>query len=143
MNSLGIEYIYVCRLIPALTVVALTVINGCVIVPIPSYGGVGVITQETVESLKPEKSTRADVLHLLGDPSERIEDDRFFVYRWEKYGGAVVVILFVDRVFGPFVEVHYLVMEFTTDNRLKRLTFIDGGRDLLDKLLDQWTKETD
>jgi hypothetical protein len=76
--------IYVRPLIPALIFFALTVLNGCLIVPTPSHGGAGVITEESVESLKPEKSTRADMLHLLGDPAYGLEQDRFFVYWWKQ-----------------------------------------------------------
>lgn len=130
-----------------LTVLAVIFINGCVIMPTPSYGGVGVIKEDTVESLKPDKSTRADVLHLLGDPAYTAEEDRFFVYWWEQIEGYVIFLfppLWPDREPGfAGREVQYLLVEFTPDNRLKRLKFIKNlpDRDMLNETLDQWTKE--
>lgn len=66
--------------------------NGCVILPIPTppHGGAGVITEESVESLEAGKATRADVLLKLGDPAERLQEDRFFVYRWELTHGYLM-----------------------------------------------------
>jgi hypothetical protein len=104
-----------------------------------------VITENTVELLLPEKSTRADAIHTLGDPSERIEADRFFIYRWERIEGYVIFI----PPFWPAREPgfagredHYLLLEFTADNRVRRLKFIKR-RDMLNETLDHWTKERD
>ncbi len=86
MKPLRLKHAY-SNSVTAVLIIFLTAIvaNGCipVLIPTPSYG-VRVITEETVESLRPGQSTRADVLHLLGDPVERIEEDQFFVY-----GGAL------------------------------------------------------
>ena len=62
-------------------------LSGCIIIPTPSHGGVGVITEETIESFEPGKTTRADILLRLGDPAERLEEDRFFVYQWKRIHG--------------------------------------------------------
>jgi hypothetical protein len=126
------------RLIFVLTLWLLVTTSACIIIPTPPHGGVGVITEKAVESLKPESSTRADVLHRLGDPAERLEEDRFFVYRWEK------TVAYWDAI-GPVAsnvikDVHYLLLEFTQNNRLRRLNFVDGGRLMLDKVLDEWQR---
>src|SRR4029077_11967138 len=65
-------------------------LSGCIIIPTPSHGGVGVITQETIESFEPGKTTRADILLRLGDPAERLKEDRFFVYQWKRIHGYFV-----------------------------------------------------
>ena len=62
-------------------------LSGCIIIPTPSHGGVGVIAKETIESFEPGKTTRADILLRLGEPAERLEEDRFFVYQWKRIHG--------------------------------------------------------
>jgi len=107
--------------------------NGCISVylPEPAHGGERVITEETVEPLKPGQSTRADVLHLLGDPTgERREEDRFFVYYWRVTVGQweylpVTPLSFpIWEPYRPEFERRGLIIEFTPDNRVRRLKFI-------------------
>ena len=101
------------------------VLGGCVIIPTPSHGGVGVITAKTIESFEPGKTTRADVLLGLGNPAERLEDDRFFVYRWKRLDGYFVVGVLP---WGTSIRRHYLGLEFTPDNHLKRAKMFDRWR---------------
>jgi hypothetical protein len=126
-------------------------INGCVLLPIPTpaHGGYGLITDEELESLKPGQATRGDVLLRLGDPSERIDDDRFFIYQWERTHGYLlwaIVLPAPGAGVGDVVaskKLHFLAIEFTADNRLKRSKFIDpwlfqDPRKHLEEVLAEW-----
>ena len=124
--------------------------SGCIILPVPTpaHGGYGVITEDSVESLEAGKATRADVLLKLGDPAERISEDRFFVYRWELTHGYLMWAFGA----GPGMTVgdinaltgdHFLLIEFLPNNRIKRLQFISPSifhntRERLDKLIKEW-----
>jgi hypothetical protein len=125
-----------------LTALMLVFVNCCIIVPTPSHGGTGVITEETVVSLRPETSTRADVLHLLGDPAYTEKDHRFFVYWWEETNAYIIPL--GGPAFGPspVTKSRHLVFEFSPDNHLKRLEFIDSP-EILNETLDRWTKENE
>jgi hypothetical protein len=125
-------------------------LSGCImIIPTPSYGGVGVITKETIESFEPGKTTRADVLLRLGDPAGRLEEDRLFVYQWtRKHGrwGAGIPVPMVGVIplgKGDILRSHYLALEFTPDNRVKRLKLLDPRFSLFDQhpKLEKWMAE--
>jgi outer membrane protein assembly factor BamE (lipoprotein component of BamABCDE complex) len=122
--------------------------NGCMILPIPTpaHGGYGVITEESVESLESGKATRADVLLKLGDPAERLHQDRFFVYRWELTHGYLFVAFAAPGAGfgGPVTGDHFLLIEFLPDNRIKRFKFISPRifhrtREQLDELIKEWS----
>jgi len=100
-------------------------LSGCIIIPTPSHGGVAAITKETIESFEPGKMTRADVLLRLGDPDKRLEGDRYFVYQWTRTHGYFWVTLAYQLGTGPIRYWHYLGLEFTPDNRVKRVKVID------------------
>ncbi|HWO41132.1 MAG TPA: hypothetical protein VNO43_04945 [Candidatus Eisenbacteria bacterium] len=98
--------------------------NGCIILPMPGHGGFGVISSEDMESLARGNTTRADVLLRFGDPAQRIDDDRIFVYSWSRIHAYAVPLV------GPapaeeIRRIHYLAMEFDPDNRLKRIKHFD------------------
>ena len=67
---------------------------GCILLPMPEHGlisGKGGVAEETLAALRSDRATRADVLLRLGEPSERREDDRVFVYGWKvKWGYGFV-----------------------------------------------------
>jgi len=113
-------------------------LGGCILIPTPSVVGYSVITDKTIESLEPGKTTRADVLLKLGEPGERLENDRIFVYHWEQVAGFGI---------GPtaLTNDHYLALEFGPDKRLKRVKEFSG--DWLHPLtspsrsLGQWASE--
>ena len=117
-------------------------LSGCVLIPTPSVVGYSVITDKTIESLEPGKTTRADVLLKLGEPGERMEDDRIFVYHWEQVTGFGMV---PTALGGTITNDHYLGLEFGPNNRLKRVKEFSG--DWLHPLpspsrnLGQWTSE--
>ncbi len=117
-------------------------LGGCILIPTPSVSGYSVITNKAIESLEPGKTTRADVLLKLGEPGERLENDRIFVYHWEQVAGFGMV---PTALGGSITNDYYLGLEFGPDNRLKRVKEFSG--DWLHPLtspsrsLGQWTSE--
>ena len=116
-------------------------LSGCIIIPTPSHGGVGVITKETVESFEPGKTTRADVLLRLGDPAKRLEEDRIFVYQWERIHAYVISMLPQTNYDLP--RPHYLGLEFASDNRVRRVRVLDASFTFFDQYpkLEEWMAE--
>jgi len=118
-------------------------ISGCIILPVPTpaHSGVGVITEEAVKSLKPEETTRAEVLLMFGAPTNRYEEDRFFVYTFERIHGYLFVALaYAGGAGAPMKKAHYLALEFTSTGRLRRQAFLEQpwfGKDR-DKAVQQW-----
>ena len=106
--------------------VALAAIAGCVIVPTPGmlYEGSrrAVIAEDVIVSLKPSDTTREDVLLRLGDPTERVEGNRFFIYQWTT-GDITVVVLLPGGAAGGIDKTknHLLSLEFSPSNRLIRV----------------------
>ena len=99
-------------------------LSGCILIPTPSVVGYRVIPNKTTESLEPGKTTRADVLLKLGEPRERLEDDRIFVYHWEQVAGFGMV---PTALGGTITNDNYLGLEFGSDNRLKQVKRFSGG----------------
>jgi outer membrane protein assembly factor BamE (lipoprotein component of BamABCDE complex) len=125
MNPLRLKRAYFYPVTAVLMLFTAIVANGCVLIPVPTPPrGVRVITEDTVESLKPGQSTRADVLHLLGDPLHRREKDRFFVYAWDRtwgYVGWLSALASPDGGVSPIVVHRSLIIEFTPENRVRSL----------------------
>jgi hypothetical protein len=129
-----------CRMV--LLVLAGVGLSGCFLIPTPSVVGYSEIANRTIESLAPGRTTRADVLMKLGEPGERLEDDRIFVYHWEQVAGFGMV---PTALGATITNDHYLALEFGPDNRLKRVKEFSG--DWLHPLtspgrnLGQWASE--
>jgi len=100
-------------------------LSGCLIIPIPSHGGDGVIPKETIESFEPGKTTRADVLLRLGVPSTRPEEERFVVYQWTRINGYWEILIPPNGAGGPIHHSCYLGLEFTPEGRVKRVKVFD------------------
>ncbi len=142
------------RLITASVLFLFFIASGCVILPIPTpaHGGYGVIMEASVDSLEPGKATRADVLLKLGDPAESLYQDRLFVYRWELTHGYLMWGVGVGprAAFGDINALtgdHFLLVEFLSNNRLKRLKFITPSifhktREQLDELIREWSQSS-
>ena len=118
-------------------------LSGCIIIPTPSHGGVGVITKETIESFEPGTTTRADILLRLGDPAERLEEDHFFVYHWIRTHGYFLAAGGFRGIVAPLPATHSLGIEFTPDNRLKRVKVIHPWLPFTEKRssLEEWMAE--
>ena len=115
--------------------------SGCLIIPTPEHSG-SVITENTINRFQKEKTTRAEVLLLLGDPVERRLEDRYFVYTWQRVAGYLVVGAYTAGGIAEIPRTHYLCIEFTKDNRIKRLIHLRGiSKDNARKRLEQWMVE--
>lgn len=126
------------RLATALAGAAL--LAGCIIVPTPPIPIDGV-PDAKVAALKPGLTTRADVLMAFGDPTLRMEDDRYFVYEWSEVhwvgavGGAPQAYPF------DISDTHRLAIEFSADGRIARLQrFARMKRKTLEEDFDAWLR---
>lgn len=108
--------------------------------PIPPIG-VDEITPETLGRLQPGKTTRVDVLMSLGDPTRRLEADRFFVYDWSEKHWMLVIGAPLRGAVGTFGDTHRLAIEFSESGRIARLKqFSSYSKKALDDDLDTWVK---
>jgi hypothetical protein len=77
---------------------------------------------EVVQAIKPQTTTRTDVLMMLGDPNFRLEEDRYFVYDWNElhaiYGLAMP---WGDPIAAGVGGLGALAMEFAPDGRVARV----------------------
>lgn len=124
---------------------------GCLFIPIPTpthdYGQ-PIISEDVFKSFEQGKTTRADILLLLGYPEERLQDDRHIVYHWRRGEGyACVFLIPASGNCGPMNLDHYLALEFGPDNRLKRFIYLKPG--ITDsfinrrKFINKWINESD
>jgi hypothetical protein len=111
-----------------LLLILLAFLAGSCYFPTPQHGD-AYISQETFQFLQAGKTQRRDVLLQFGDPTERMQNDRFFVYAWELVHGYWVVAAAPGAgVIGGVSKIHYLCLEFAPDGNLKRFTHIAGLR---------------
>jgi len=73
------------RLTIAAAILAL-LCGGCIIVPTPAMGH-GMISQSSIDDIKPGVTTREDILINFGDPTTRLLNDTVFQYAWEEFHG--------------------------------------------------------
>ena len=81
------------------------------------------IASDVIEAFKPNVTSRSDVLVRLGDPTERIADDRFLIYEWRTVDAIFALNLGYAGAYGAPVAgtAHFLCFEFGPDNRLVQL----------------------
>jgi hypothetical protein len=118
-------------------------LSGCLIIPTPPHGGVGVIPEETIGSFEPSTTTRADVLLRVGVPAKRLQGDRFFVYKWKRIHAFLIVWFVVDGVGQEIYRPHYLGLEFTPKGRVKRVKALGPSFVFFDQYskLEEWMAE--
>lgn len=110
-----------------LTAVAL---GGCVPVPYFPFA-TSQITEETLTGIRPETSTRIDVLLTLSDPSVRGEQDRYFIYNWQQEHGGLIFFAGGMGGAGPVAAVgsescNSLVIRFADDGRVAAVRQFKG-----------------
>jgi len=117
------------------------------------------LSREAVRKIEPNTSTRADVVLLLGNPDERVEDDRFFVYDWHETHAVLGFIVAAggaaNGIAVVFGENRVLLLEFAPDGRVVRIGQVAedtarlGDRPsasewrVLRGAIDAWIKEAD
>jgi len=130
----------------ALVAVAITT-GGCPFI-IPTPGAqINAPAEDVVQIIKPQVTTRTDVLMMLGDPNFRLGDDRYFVYDWSDVHvvfGAFV-IPYGDPLVGGLGHSHALAIEFAADSRVARLKefAIMGTERESWELIRQWIRASD
>lgn len=125
-----------------LLIPVIIMIYGCVYIPIPEHGK-SIIPDEVMRFLVPGKTTRADVLLRFGDPLQRLEEDRYFLYHWKTIEGYWVFGYGYSGAASPSKDLHYLCLEFTPENLLKRWKHFEGGFlwNHPEKQILEWMKE--
>jgi len=97
--------------------------SGCpFIVPTPG-AQINAPAEDVVQMIKPQVTTRTDVLMMLGDPNFRVAEDRYFVYDWTDIHAVVgvAVIPYAMPLMGPLGHQHALGIEFAPDSRVARV----------------------
>lgn len=99
---------------------------GCVPLPtVPHTLGVGP-DKAAFDSLKVKAADRADTLLLLGDPSHRLDNDRFLMYEWNVAYGYLIVGGPMQAYPIPVTAPHYLCLEFGPNSQLVRREHLIG-----------------
>lgn len=130
----------------AAVIICFPVLSGCVFIPTTGHslqGARAVASFDETAKLTPGTTTRADVLLTLGTPTDRLKDDRFFLY-----GGTMTeAYLLIGAGYAgaaiPLKRGHVVILEFTPDNVLRRAARFDdfSGRDLRERA-DRWMDGT-
>jgi hypothetical protein len=84
------------------------------------------IPEQSIQSLEPLKSTRADVLLMLADPTLRGDRDDYFIYRWEEFHGALMFIVGLPLAGVATSSCNSLVIQFLPDGRVARIREFSG-----------------
>lgn len=116
--------IYGARLALALVLVILTA--GCVIIPIPipetNAGDTRAnISQKTPQQFELGKSTRTEIISVLGEPDAVTPDELMMGYRSSKIRGIFVVGTVGAATGGPISKDSYLVFEFDPHGVLQKM----------------------
>jgi hypothetical protein len=121
---------------------ATLLIAGCLYVPTHEHGE-SIVTDEAINFLVPHKTTRADVLLRLGDPIQKLEEDRYFIYHWKTTIAYLIVFGFYSADVAPDSNLHYVCLEFTPEHLLKRWKHFEEGYLQLDteKQIIEWMEE--
>ena len=116
-----------CLSISSSVLIGMLLFGGCLPIPTVPHGLGVVPDKEAFESFRSGKVTRADVLFLLGEPSHRLDDDRFLMYEWTEAYGYLIVGGYYQAYPIPVTVPHYMCLEFGTDSRLVRREYLTGS----------------
>jgi hypothetical protein len=124
----------------------ISVLVSCIYIPTAEHGlmsGRAMIRDSDIQGLEPGKTTRADLLLKFGDPRERLDDDEFFCYEWERVQG-VVGGMYWSADMG---KQHFFCAQFSADNVLLRKGHIEAfmlgnAQEKKDETLSEWGKDT-
>lgn len=115
----------------ALLMLLVTLLSGCIIpVPTPGHSYGPTVDKDTFDALQPGIASRADVLLTLGQPTSRLEDDRYLIYTWTVVHGYTVIVVgyysgFILPV--PVTTPNYLCLEFGANAELVRRENLRGS----------------
>jgi hypothetical protein len=121
--------------------VGLIFTTGCIVVPTVPHD-IGVVPdKETIKTLVPGITTRADVLLSFGEPKHRLNEDLFLMYEWSTAYGYWF-ISYQGGAGGPIAISQYLCLEFGSDSVMVRRKFISGKFDkAIKRCMDQLDEE--
>jgi outer membrane protein assembly factor BamE (lipoprotein component of BamABCDE complex) len=150
------EIVMIRPIIVTTLVITMAVISGCAYIPTPEHSpgkgivyvdgtvlSVSAIPKEAIKLLKPGKTTRAEVLLKFGDPTQRFQQDLFFVYSWERTSGYFLWSFGMGTGgSSPVFKTHSLCLEFTQDNLLRRFEHLEAGLfKNMDELMLEWMED--
>lgn len=107
----------------ALVLVLAVGASGCLILPTPEYDtgkARANISKKTPQQFEPGKTTRAEVMTVLGEPDAVSPDERKLAYRSEKVCGLWFVGGYGAAAGGTITKDRYLVAEFDASGILMK-----------------------
>jgi len=119
--------------------------------PTPEHGllaGHGEISAEQLASLEKGKTTREEILLLLGEPSGSLDEGRILVYHWEVLRGYLIWAVPACCQGGAggaggvagIPKDYLLLMEFDDCGRLERYSQLSThALESISKRIDEWT----
>ncbi len=142
-------------LVTTLVAIIMVVISGCVYIPTPEHSPEYVLENETVLSvramipkeviqmLKPGKTTRTEILLKFGDPTQRLQQDRFFIYSWSRISGYLLWSFGMGTGGAESTfRTHSICLEFTQDNLLMRFKHLEAGLfKNMEELVSEWMED--
>ena len=108
------------RLILLLYLIIIT--TSCIYIPTPDSGPT--VPEEISCTFIPGETTEEDVLLKLGNPDQRLYNDRYFIYHKETLAG---ILFLPGGGMAANTDLNYFCVEFNPDHILKRYKFFDQG----------------
>jgi outer membrane protein assembly factor BamE (lipoprotein component of BamABCDE complex) len=100
--------------------ISLVLLTGCIVIPVDYYsrGSRHNLAEQTAASLQRNKTTKEEVLLLLGEPDYVSEDGQRFGYTWKKTKVIFVVAGQPAAGGGVFQRRYLLQLSFDASDRL-------------------------
>jgi len=127
--------------------------GGCALttiaIPTPEHGE-GFSEAQVHEQLASGQFTREDVLLAFGPPLRHMEEDRYFIYRWDRTHWSWVKFIFIYPIPGTSrgfaYAPHYLAMEFNLNGELLRYKYFarwtaPSDDEFFEKIFPEWANE--
>jgi hypothetical protein len=101
-----------------------TSVGGCVL-PLGAES-LNEVSERSITEIRPDVSTRADVLLRLGNPTRREEQDAYFLYEWERLHGGAVLGFPLPFAMTYSESCHQLVIRFAPNGYVSRVRVFHG-----------------
>src|SRR4030043_640549 len=106
------------------------VLQGCIYIPMPQHSlvaGRGMIEPEDTHDLQVGSTTREAILLQFGEPDATLNQQKIFVYSWTRVQGYFAIGGGYTGYATPVGKTTLLMLEFDTQNLLKRYEYIPEG----------------
>jgi hypothetical protein len=110
------------HVVPLLALV--TLVGGCVLPLAPE--SLNEVPERSITAIRPDVSTRADVLLLLGNPTRREAQDAYFLYEWERLHGGAALGFPLPFALTYSESCHQLVIRFAPNGLVSRVRVFHG-----------------